>query len=209
MVKVNFGCGLSCGTGWRNYDTSPTLRLQRLPAIGGLARRLLAPEFPDLARFGNVTRGLPEQASSVDLVYCSHVLEHLALEDFRRGLREVLRVLTPGGVFRGVLPDLEAEVQRYLDCKATDACSQFMRDTSLGLERRPTGLLPRLRSLIGNSQHLWMWDYTGLEAELQAAGFAEVRRAQFADSPIPDFSEVEDAGRWEGCLGFECRKPLA
>lgn len=208
MIKLNFGCGLSCGRDWRNYDASPTLRLQRLPLVGQIAKRTFKPRFPDEACYGDVTRGLPEASSCADLVYCSHVLEHLSLSDFRLTLKEVLRVLKPGGVFRGVLPDLETEVIKYRSDLSAEACSTFMRTTSLGLDARPKGLVMRLRALLGNSQHLWMWDYKGLEAELESAGFVGIYRAQYNDSIHPEFATVEDPDRWVGCLGFECRKAV-
>jgi hypothetical protein len=61
--------------------------------------------------------------------------------------------------------------------------------------------------LFGRSRHLWMWDYKSMEMELGEAGFIETRRAQFGDSKDIRFKEVEDYGRWENCLGAECRKP--
>ena len=207
MTMINFGCGLSVATDWINYDASPTMRLQRLPLVGTLAKSLVKPRFPDLVRYGDIARGMPEEACSADLVYCSHILEHLSLTDCRLALAEVLRILKPGGVFRGVLPDLEADVRAYLADPSADACSAFMRATSLGHVRRSLGLVGRLRALLGNSQHLWMWDYKGLAAELQSAGFVDIRRAQYNDSAYPAFVAIEDLGRWDACLGFECRKP--
>jgi hypothetical protein len=52
-----------------------------------------------------------------------------------------------------------------------------------------------------------MWDYKSIELELQKAGFAEIRKASFGDSPDPMFREVEDKSRWDNCLGVECKKP--
>jgi hypothetical protein len=46
-----------------------------------------------------------------------------------------------------------------------------------------------------------------MAGELEAAGFTAVRRALFRDNPDPRFQEVEDIGRWENCLGVECKKP--
>jgi hypothetical protein len=43
--------------------------------------------------------------------------------------------------------------------------------------------------------------------ELAAAGFTAIRRARIGDNPDPHFAAVEDAGRWENCLGMECRRP--
>lgn len=138
-------------------------------------------------------------------MYCSHILEHLALQDCRRALAEVARILRPGAVFRGVLPDLETEAREYLNDAAEDACSRFMQRTYLGTAERRRGVQGLARGLLGNSQHLWMWDFKGLRAELQAAGFVDVRRATFGDSRHIEFQAVEDLERWEGALGFECR----
>jgi ubiquinone/menaquinone biosynthesis C-methylase UbiE len=145
--------------------------------FGRVAQSLTRPLFPAEALFGDVVRGLPVATVSTDRVYCQHVLEHLALVDFRKALTDVLRVLKPGGVFRGVLPDLEHEVRTYLANPAQDACSTLMQETYLGITNRPKGLSGFVRALIGNSHHLWMWDYKGIRAELEAAGFENIRRA--------------------------------
>jgi hypothetical protein len=61
--------------------------------------------------------------------------------------------------------------------------------------------------LFGRSAHLWMWDEKSMTRELDDAGFTAIRRAQMGDNPDPQFAAVEDAGRWEKCLGMECRRP--
>jgi len=207
MQKINFGCGLCVTSGWRNFDASPTLRLQRLPFLGRVMQSLTGPLFPAEAVFGDIVRGLPESDSSADLVYCSHVLEHLSLHDFRKALENVFRVLKPGGVFRGVLPDLAHEIKMYLANPEQDACSTFMQRTYLGITSRPRGLVGFARTFFGNSHHLWMWDYKGICAELNAAGFVNVRRAELGDSEFIEFNTAEDPSRWGNCLGFECMKP--
>jgi SAM-dependent methyltransferase len=206
MKNINFGCGLSVAHGWENYDASPTLRLQRIPVFGHLARSLIQPNFPPQVMFGDIVRGLPVPAGAVDRVYCSHVLEHLALDDFRKSLAEVFRILRPGGIFRGVLPDLEQEAKTYLADPAHDACNQFMLSTYLGVPSRSRGMGGLVRSFFGNSHHLWMWDYKGISAEIANAGFLNVRRAKFGDSEFDEFKAVEDPDRWKNCLGFECKK---
>ena len=203
MLKVNLGCGLSVSDSWINYDASPTLRLQRLRGVGKFFKVVLEPKFPDLALFGDVVAGLPLENHSVDFVYSSHMLEHLALDDFRIALQEIRRVLKPNGVFRSVIPDLEVSMRRYAENGEPNAASEFMRNTLLGLERRPKGLLEKSRTIFGNAQHLWMWDYKGIREELEVAGFSDIARVSFSDNF--DFQEVEDYERWKGSLGFECR----
>jgi hypothetical protein len=38
-IYLQYGCSQSYPDSWINFDTSPTLRLQRLPVIGGLFKR--------------------------------------------------------------------------------------------------------------------------------------------------------------------------
>lgn len=92
-IGINFGCGLNVAEGWRNYDASSTLWVQRLPILGLISRQLIKPHFPDLAIYGDVINGLPESDGFADYVYCSHVLEHFSLDNFRKVLLEVQRVL--------------------------------------------------------------------------------------------------------------------
>lgn len=207
-MKVQIGAGLDGPQSWLNVDASPTLRLQRLPVVGRLLQHVSSPRFSPAVTYGDVVRGLRLPTGSVRVVYSSHVLEHLALEDLSVALLEIHRVLAPGGVFRSVLPDLDCDVQRYLQSEAQDRASEFMRSTLLGLERRERGLLSALRSWLGNSQHLWMWDYRSMAYRLSEAGFEEIRLARFGDSSDSSFSEVEKIERWEDAFGFECRKPV-
>lgn len=206
QLYVQFGAGLTGPTGWLNFDNSPTLRLQRLPALGALFRKR-EPVFPEAIVYGDVLKGLPVPDGSCGAVYCSHVLEHLSLDDFRAALREVQRCLEPGGCFRFVLPDLKRLAQDYVDAVSDDASMTFMKDAYLGKQSRPRGVRGLLTSWLGNASHLWMWDYKSMAVELEKAGFSEIRKAQFGDSHDAKFSAVETLNRWEGCLGVDCRKP--
>lgn len=51
-----------------------------------------------------------------------------------------------------------------------------------------------------------MWDYKAIAAELEQAGFRDIRRAAFNDSQDVLFRDVEELSRWENCLGVECFK---
>ena len=209
MLKLQIGAGLDGPASWMNVDASPTVRLQRMPVMGTVFQRWIAPRFSPRIVYGDVVRGLPLATGSVDVAYSSHMLEHLAFDDLRTALREVHRLLRPGGVFRSVMPDLEAEVAAYVASTADDRASEFLRSTLLGMASRPRGLLGHLRAAVGNSQHLWLWDYRSIATRLAEAGFTDIRRASFNDSTEPSFAEVEHPERWDGCLGFECRKPAS
>lgn len=204
-VYVNYGCGWSAPPSWRNFDASPTLRFERLPFLGTLYTKN-ARRFPKNVEYGDIVRGIPIPQESCAGVYCSHVLEHLSLNDCRLALQNTKKILRPGGIFRFVLPDLEFAARRYLADKSAEASLVFMKETFLGHETRPKGIYGLATAWLGNSRHLWMWDYKSIQNELERAGFQAIRRAKFGDSSDPMFELVEEKGRWEGCLGVECQK---
>lgn len=210
MKNINFGCGLSPSQAveWINYDGSPTLRLQRLPIVGPFFKQFLKPQFPRGVRYADVAKGLPHENASVDLVYCSHVLEHLAVDDVRSTLKEVHRVLKPGGIFRGVMPDLAYEVLLYNQSESLRPSIDFTTRNDIGMFQRPRNIFDRIKMLLGNSKHLSFWDFTTFKTELNTVGFVQVRRAYFGDSAAEEFKSCEDITRWRNCLGFEATKPL-
>lgn len=203
-LLVQYGCGLCAPREWRNFDCSPTLRLQRLPAVGGLFRRFSKPRFPENVEYGDIVKGLPVAKHTADCIYCSHVLEHLSLEDLRTALKNTKMCLVPQGIFRLAVPDLRQLAADYVADSSSDAAHVFMRDSCLGQTTRERGLIGFLRSALGNSRHLWMWDYESLWQELSTAGFEQIRRAYYNDSREPAFLAVEDRSRWVNNLGIEC-----
>jgi predicted SAM-dependent methyltransferase len=192
--------------GWFNCDASPTLRLQRLPLFGSVFCTFLPPTFPELVQYGDIAKGLALPENSCDAIYCCHVLEHLSLEDCRSALRNTNRYLKPEGLFRCVLPDFERQVATYLADPKPTALLEFLDYTFLGRKARLKGLGSILRDYFGNSHHLWMWDYKALAAELEAAGFRNIRRCQFGDSRDPAFQTVEVRARFDWALAIECTK---
>ncbi len=208
-MYVHYGCGLSAPSEWINFDVSPTLRLQKLPIAGSLLKKRLNAVFPDNVLYGDIIQGLPIADNSCDGLYCSHTLEHLSLDDFRRALKNSYRILKPGGIFRCVVPDLESAARTYLaelDNGNHASSIAFIDTTLLGIKERPTTVRSRINALFGNSHHLWMWDTKSLAEELRLAGFVHVRACRFNDSEDPMFRHVEAADRFEAAAALECRK---
>jgi len=208
---LHVGCGCCAPASWRNFDASPSLRLQRMPLVGPLfagplRQTLNLPPFPQNVELGDVVAGLPVPDGFFQAAYCSHVLEHLSLDELRRCLRNVHRYLRDGGIFRLVMPDLAILVERYRTSTDPAAALTFLRDSGLGLDTRPRNLRGRLGSLFGNSRHLWLWDLPSISLELLDAGFTDIRRAVRGDSTEELFADVEDEERWTEILGVECRK---
>lgn len=106
------------------------------------------------------------------------------------------------------MPDLEYSIRQYLNNPSTTAAHEFMKDTFLGHETRRRNLRAFLVSWLGNSKHLWMYDFKSITFELHEAGFVEIRRASFGDSPDLKFLTVEDKSKWTNALGIECKRPV-
>jgi SAM-dependent methyltransferase len=203
-LRVQYGCGQSAPAGWSNFDSSMRLRIERIPLVGRVIPAGPFGRFPSHVSYGDIVKGLPLPPGSVSLLYCSHVLEHLSLTDFRTALQNSRRVLKAGGVFRLVMPDLQPLMERYVSSNAPDAAVTFMLWTGLGRKERRGGLLSGMIDSLRNSQHLWLWDYRATADELAKAGFRDIRRAQFGDSGIEAFNAVENQGRWDNALGIQC-----
>jgi predicted SAM-dependent methyltransferase len=205
---VQFGCGVCAPDDWQNFDAGPAFWLQsRMPFFTPLLKKKGFPEYPKNIKYGDVIKGLPVPPQSAEVVYCSHVLEHMSLDELRVALRNVFSYLRPGGTFRLVVPDLEQLIKTYLADPGAGAASRFMQDSYLGEKNVTRGLNAMPTALFGRARHLWMWDYKGMAEELAAAGFTSIRRAQFGDSSDPHFQNVESEGRWTDCLGIECKRP--
>jgi len=186
-----------------NFDCSPTLRFERIPIIGRIYTRN-SKRFPANVRYGDIVAGLPIPKHGCQGIYCSHVLEHLALEDFDIALRNTHDYLAAGGTFRFVLPDLEQLARSYLADADALAALHFMEESLLGRKHRSRGLQGLFSSWLGNSSHLWMWDEKSMALKLAEHGFAKIRRAAFGDAADKAFCEVEDKARFEGCLAMQC-----
>lgn len=92
IAYLNVGCGRHFSTDWNNLDLV---------------------ECEGVVPF-DIRQALPYADDSFDVVYSSHVLEHLTPDAGERFLREQFRVLKPGGICRVVVPNLEEICRIYL-----------------------------------------------------------------------------------------------
>src|SRR5688572_2731023 len=115
-LKLNLGCGSVRPEGWINTDSSWNAHLQRLPVIGTLVSKMFRTVEYDSnnLQYMNLNKRWPYKNNSVDIVYASHLFEHLTLRSADLFLRESFRCLNPGGVVRLVVPDLYKICKRYV-----------------------------------------------------------------------------------------------
>jgi hypothetical protein len=108
----------------------------------------------------------------MEVVYTSHMLEHLPRKEAELFLHEAHRVLKPEGLLRVAVPDLRKLVDSYLLSQDADT---LIEKTLLALPPSQGGLSRLRLGLFGHRGHAWMYDERSLSACLQRAKFEDVR----------------------------------
>lgn len=219
MRILNLGCGTKASSDPAvvNIDWSIYLRIKRRKLFAKVAplffkgerlRRFKA--LPDNIIVHNLAKGIPFPAESADVVYHSHLFEHLDRQTGQAFAKEVLRVLKPGGIHRIVVPDLEEACQRYLahmavcegnpdeaqqhDNYVAAIIEQCVRSEAGGTSRQ-NPLRRRVENLVlGTARqrgetHQWMYDRINLPALLMNCGYREVHLQSYDTSLIPEWNK--------------------
>ncbi len=212
--KLHLGCGLVQPEGWINLDgswnawlaTHPFLR-SVIGALGLVPRSQLAIAWGRDTLVHDVRKPLPFADGSIAVIYSSHLLEHLYLDEAKSLLAECQRVLAPEGVLRIVVPDLRAIVEEYLggdeldplppDAATPSPADRMNQRLLLRSPTAPTGRgLYRVYSASKDFHaHKWMYDSEALIAHFRAAGFHDVARREFHESRIDGIAAIEQASR--------------
>ena len=213
-LHLNVGCGQAPSAGWLNYDNSPAVWLAGVPLLARLLRGLGlidagSVEFAVFCRangvrYANAARRIPHDSGSVDVIYSSHMIEHLVRDDAWSFLLECHRVLRPGGRLRLVVPDLHALVHQYLQRgNADNFLGQMQFETHL-----PAGLFAKLRWLVfGGRGHHWMYDARSLGALMEEAGFVDVEMMEPGQTRIDQPVGLDLCERQIESIYVEARRP--
>lgn len=200
MKYVNYGCGYRAPIEWTNYDNILPVQF---PLLCKLAR--IKSVYPKHVRYGDIVKGLPINRGDCDGIYCSHVLEHLSLDDCFTALYNTYKYLKLGGVFRLVVPDLYQHTLNYMQNKEANAAQEFMHNIRCGYFNHIT-LWSWLRQYFTQDKHFQMYDYRALGYMLKSVGFKNIRIARFKDSKDRMFDLVDEPCRFEDAICIECEK---
>ena len=97
-MRLNLGCGYHTPSGWVNADNNPSIA------------------NPDVVADGFC---LPWDENFFSQVMMCHTLEHIALNDVEKMMREVHRVLKPGGQLLVICPDVMSLICLYTNVYST------------------------------------------------------------------------------------------
>ena len=89
-IKLNLGCGAVRPQGWVNTDSSLNAHIQRIPIVGSIVHKMFhTVEYSDNnVVYMNLNKRWPYKNDSVDIVYASHLFEHLTLPSAELFLNE-------------------------------------------------------------------------------------------------------------------------
>lgn len=232
MKILNLGCGnkTSNKSDVINIDWSIYLRLKHNFFVKSFMPLLLRGQrlerynaLPRNVMVHDLKKGLPYVSGSIDVVYHSHLLEHLDRDIAKLFLLEAKRVLKPGGIHRIVVPNFEILCKNYIshitDCENDDTerknhenfiakiIEQSVRKEAFGTGQQQSVMRCIENIIFGDARkrgetHQWMYDKISLKVALLDAGYKEILVQKYNTSLIPKWNEYgldldEDAGQYK------------
>ncbi len=133
----------------------------------------------------DILEGLPLEDSSIDYIASHHALPEIPLMHVVRALRELRRVLKPGGVLRLALPDLDKGIKAYLE-NDRDYFLVPDKDAATIGGKFVTQLL-----WYGYSRTLFTHDFA--EELLRQAGYRQIQACSYREtkSRFPEIVELD------------------
>ncbi len=172
--RLNWGCGASGEPGWINSDLK---------------------DGPGIDISADIRHGLPVASDSLDYIVSIHALPMISYPDLVPVLRELRRMLRPGGVLRLSLPDLDRGIDAYLRGEE----DYFLVPESDVRSRGGRFIVHML--WYGYSVTLFTADF--IEELLWAAGFSRVDHCRFGETRTPYEGIVELDNREQESLYVE------
>jgi len=180
-LRINFGCGQTPTKGWINIDNSFALKLAKLPYLLFLLKFLKLLNKSQISNiefnkkrniiFADATKKFPFKNNAADVIYSSHMLEHLSRNSASHFINECYRVLKKGGILRIVVPDIKKLVDVYLIEKDAD---KFLENSLLVSPSVKTFKEKIIFLLIGYRHHQWMYDFSSLKKLISKHGFNNI-----------------------------------
>jgi predicted SAM-dependent methyltransferase len=203
-MKLNLGCGTQIIDDWLNVDYALGARLTKIPFFKLLNKqlKLFNIDWDNRVYIHNLTKKFPFKNESIDIIYCSHTLEHFTRETGLRFLQECHRVLKVGGIVRIVVPDLQCIVTNFNN-KVFPA-DQFLEKLSV-LNWEYKSKLKNFLAPYIQYPHKCMYDTPTLLSIIGNVGFNAQSKDPF-NSKIEDIKKIEKEERTKFSVIIEGHK---
>lgn len=182
--NLHLGSGASCPENWINIDM-----------IAG-----------DMQL--NLCWDLPFEKDSIQFVYAAHTFEHLDYHtSARRLVKEIHRILMPGGTVRLAVPDMEAYTKAYITNNSAFFEAYERARPEFGAAAGFRTPMSKVMMMAGSAskpsgwfEHKMGYDFQTLSQLFIEAGYAKCERSKFEASPHAVLQEIDSYSR---VTGFE------
>jgi len=183
MRKLNIGAGaLWRSDGWETLDSGTT-------------------KFKSDKYHHGVIWDMPFDSNSFDIVFASHILEHVPHYRIQKSLSEVNRILKPGGIFRLAVPDLNKAAKAYVSGDVDFfrrgqtrthedlGMGGMLMDYIVSPGHQTLAIMPDFSEVIGRYAHIYSYDFTMMKVLLSQWGFSEIVKSEFCASSIVELQQ--------------------
>jgi predicted SAM-dependent methyltransferase len=205
---INCGCGRVLPPGWLNVDIRPAddeaghvTEADRVAVLDGGIHYLVH----------DSTQPFPIEDESFEWAYSEHFIEHVPLQAGIAWLREMHRLLQPGGLLRISTPSLTRFVDGY-----TGEDPEFIPNQRQRLAKLPTfadRTVPdrpgwMLNYIFFNWDHRWIYDLGEMRHAAGRAGFDPdaVEEVDFKQGRVPEMLALDREAHDGVSLYVEIRK---
>jgi predicted SAM-dependent methyltransferase len=174
VKKLQLGTSDSPLPGWLNTD--------------------VVPESTDII-YLDATQRFPLDDSSFEYATCEHMIEHIEFEAAMLMLRELFRILKPGGRVRITTPDLRVLLGLYSLEKTSDQSEYIDWITNrFGPSGKNCGAPFVINNAFRSWGHQYLYDRETLEASMRSCGFEDLKCYKPGASDDSNLCGIESHG---------------
>ena len=182
MKKINIGSGLSWHyTGWEILDNGPGSYKEKWKNKGKCWDTKL-------------------ESGNYDVVFTSHMLEHIPHFRLEKTISEFNRILKKNGTLRIVVPDLKKMVNAYVkkDIKFYKLSRHYTNHLGIGGSFLSKLISPgknilaisrEMDEIFGGYAHIYHFDFEMLKILLSKWGFSKIKKSKFCQSMDKDMKK--------------------
>jgi predicted SAM-dependent methyltransferase len=191
--KFAIGRGIKRGEIVQDYMTSHTIKRLQLGCGEVQFEGWLNTDIYEGDVYVDITKDLPFEDESFDFIYTHHVIEHITFEEFRALLKEMRRILKPGGAIRIVTPGLEELHKTYkdIDDKKSDLWYKYRHASTFFNE-----------IMRQDGEHKFIYDWKTMEELLVCAGFKKARLFKYGECGHAMFVGLDVSHRYADIADF-------